>query len=143
MREHPDLIEADLSRYHHLDLRDLWRFEPVVIRTAGRGRRVWVRRLTLRMIYVRIRHGLPPESALAIHFNGGKWPWKLQDHLLADLWYLHRQELEGKKAKDHPGRPTAKRAKVESPERARKMRDARRRAAAEQARKNWRSSGGG
>lgn len=144
MREHPDLVEADLSRYHRLDLRDLARFEPVVVADAGgRLRRRWERRLTVRMIYVRIRHGLPPESALAIHFNGGKWPWKLGDHLLADLWFLHRQELEGKKAKDHPGRPKLKRVKTETPERARKMRDAQRRAAAEEARRNYRRTHGG
>ena len=79
------------------------------------------------MIYVRMKHGLPPESALAIHFNGGKWPWKLTDHLLADLYYLHRQELEGKKAKDHPGRPKPASRTTMSADRARKMRDARRR----------------
>ena len=107
------------------------------------GRRVITRRLTLRMIYVRIRHGLPPESALAIHFNGGRWPWRLEHHLLADLYYVHRQELEGKKAKDHPGRPKPGKSSQASPERARKMRDARRRAAAEEARRNYRRTHGG
>lgn len=133
-------MEADLSAYHHLDLRDRWRYEEVILAS---GRRVLLRKLTTRMIYVRIRHGLPPESALAIHFNGGKWPWKLGDHLLADLYFIHRQELEGKKAKDHPGRPRPDKTSTVSAARARKMRDARRRAAAEEARRNYRRLQGG
>lgn len=92
------------------------------------------------MIFVRLREGLPPESALAIHFNDGKWPWKLTDHLLADMWFLHRQELEGKKAKDHPGRPRPQSASAVSAQRARKLRDAKRRALAEEAKRNYRRS---
>lgn len=95
------------------------------------------------MIYVRVRHGLPPDSALAIHFNGGRWPWKLTDHLLADLWFLHRQELEGKAAKDHPSRPRPSLASAVSEDRGRKMRDAKRRARAEEAKRNYRRSQGG
>lgn len=126
-----------MSHYHHLDLRDRWRYEEVILAS---GRRVLLRKLTTRMIFVRMRHGLPPESALAIHFNGGKWPWKLSDHLLADLYYLKRQELEGKKAKDHPGRPKPSSRSQVSDARARKMRDAKRRAAAEEAQRNYRRS---
>ena len=54
LRDHGDAVEADLSRYHHIDYRDRGRFGPD-------GRRL----LTLRMILVRVRH-LPPESATAI-----------------------------------------------------------------------------
>ena len=133
-------MEADLSRFHHLDLRDRWRFEEVILAS---GRRVLLRKLTTRMIYVRIKDGLPPTSSLAIHFNGGRWPWTLTDHLLADLYYVERQAIEGKKAKDHPGRPKPTAASRTSPERDRKMRDARRRARAEEARRNRRRSESG
>jgi len=93
------------------------------------------------MIYVRIRH-LPPSSALAIDANGGRKPWTLEDHLLADIWYVARQSVAGKKAKDHPGRPKPRSTSTMTPERARKMRDARRRAAAEQAARNRRAARG-
>ena len=131
-------MEADLSAYHNLDLRDRWRYEEVLLAS---GRRVLLRKLTTRMIYVRLRQGLPPQSALAIDSNGGKWPWTLTDHLLADLYLSHRQEILGKKAKDHPNRPKASAASRISPERARKIRDAKRRAAAEEAKRNWRANG--
>lgn len=101
------------------DIRDLWRYDE-------HGRR----RLTLRMIYVRVLH-LPATSALAIDANGGKMPWSLTDHLLADLWYLDAKQLAGRKApKDHPGRPKAKRHVDNSPERQARLRAARRKRAA-------------
>lgn len=81
------------------------------------------------MIFVRIQHGLPAESALAIDENGGKWPWTLTEHLLADVWFEARIARLGKKAKDHPGRPKTKRQHTEmSPAKAAKLRSARRRA---------------
>ena len=52
-----------MSLYHHLDLGTagvLRRSSP------ASGRRVLLRKLTTRMIYVRMKHGLPPESA--------RWP---------------------------------------------------------------------
>ena len=54
-------MESDLSRFHHIDYRDRWRFDA-----DG------VRRLTLRMIVVRLRH-LPPESATALAEGGDGW----------------------------------------------------------------------
>lgn len=131
-------MEADLSEYHHLDLRDRWRFEEVLL---ADGRRVVCRKLTLRMIYVRLKE-LPRTSALALDANGGKWPWTLTDHLLADIWFVARQQVAGKKAKDHPGRPSRSSRSVESPQRRRKMRDAKRRAAAEEAARNRRAASG-
>lgn len=133
-------MEADLSAYHHLDYRDRWRYEEVL---RPDGSKAILRKLSTRMIYVRLRHGMPPESALGIHFNEGKWPWRLTDHLLADLWFLHRQELEGRKAKDHPSRPAPAVGSEVSAERARKMRDAKRRATAEEAKRNYQRSQGG
>lgn len=106
------------------------------------GRVVYLRKLTTRMIYARIRH-LPPTSALAIHYNGGRWPWSLTDHLLADLWHELEVGRLGKKAKDHPGRPKKSKASQASPERDRRMRDARRRAAQERAARNRRRAIGG
>jgi len=64
-------VESDLSRYHQIDYRDRWRFR--------KGRR----RLTLRMIAVRVKH-LPPESATARATGGDGW--RLEDHLLADIY---------------------------------------------------------
>jgi hypothetical protein len=93
------------------------------------------------MIYVRVRH-LPRTSALAIDANGGRYPWTLTDHLLADIWFVGRQQVAGKKARDHPGRPHAVSKSEVSPDRRRKLRDARRRAAAEQAARNRRAADG-
>ncbi|HEY9314639.1 hypothetical protein [Williamsia sp.] len=96
----------------------MWRFDE-----EGR------RKLTLRMIFVRIRH-LPHTSALAIDSNDGQYPWTLTDHLIADLWALKNRELRGKKGKDHPGRPKVAKSKQVSPERQRSLTAARRRLAA-------------
>jgi len=73
LRTKGDPIEADLRRFHRVDLRDLWR--------PGGGSS----QLTLRLLYVLIRY-LPADSALAIADSGGQQPWTLTDHLLADLW---------------------------------------------------------
>lgn len=73
LADKPDLIEADLSRFHHIDYRDRWRRD-----VDG------VRRLTLRMIYVRVIH-LPADSALSLHYSDGASAWDLHAHLLADL----------------------------------------------------------
>ncbi|QIN93604.1 tail assembly chaperone [Gordonia phage DumpsterDude] len=70
---HPDLIEADLSAFHTIDYRDRWRRHP-----DG------MRKLTLRMIYVRVRF-LPAKSALSLHFSDGRSKWDLHAHLLAEL----------------------------------------------------------
>ena len=66
-------MEVDLSRYHQIDYRDRWRFDE-------NGRR----KLTLRMIAVRVKH-LPADSATAIATGGTGWT--LTDHLLADVFH--------------------------------------------------------
>lgn len=109
LREHPDVVEADLSRYHHIDYRDRWRRDE-----AG------CRRLTFRMIAVRVRH-LPPDSATARALNGPGW--SLTDYLLGDVFHA----VAGKR---HPERPQPSRDEPVTPERARKLRSARARAAA-------------
>ncbi|WVX89088.1 tail assembly chaperone [Gordonia phage Hibiscus] len=130
LRHKSNLVEADLSRYHRLDLRDLWRRDE-------QGRR----KLTTRMIYARLSHGLPSSSALAIDENGGNWPWSLTDHLIADLYFETKIGRLGKKAKDHAGRPKTKKQHQEmTPERAAKARSARRRA--QQRRENRRRQQG-
>lgn len=109
LREHEGAVEADLSRYHGIDYRDRWRFD-----VEGR------RRLTLRMIRVRVTH-LPPDSA--VHKALGGPGWSVNDYLTADVFHANS-------GKPHPARPSGKSAVVESPERRRKVRDARRRARA-------------
>lgn len=92
-------MEADLSRFHRLDLRDLHRRDE-------QGRRA----LTLRMIWVRI-HYLPSDSALAIAENDGKRPWSATESLLADIWELkaneHRDPKKSPQPIRHPKRPAA------------------------------------
>ena len=66
-------MESDLSRYHHIDYRDRWRFDA-----DG------VRRLTLRMIAVRLRN-LPAESATAIAEGGDGWT--LDNYLSAHTFH--------------------------------------------------------
>lgn len=120
LRTKQDLVEADLDRYYRRDLRDLWRFDR-------HGRR----RLTLRMVYVRLRFGLPATSALAIDANGGRAAWGLTDHLLADLWTLQVRQGMGKKAPkdlDHPSRPKPQPRQMSS-ERAKRLQAAKRRRA--------------
>lgn len=75
-------MEADLSRYHHLDLRDLWRRGPD-------GRRL----LTLRQVAVRVRF-LPPESASMQALDG----LSVTDVLLMDIYQALTDQ-------EHPGRP--------------------------------------
>lgn len=80
-------MESDLSRFHHIDYRDRWRFDE-------NG----CRKLTIRMIGVRITK-LPADSALNTHFRDGATPWTLTDHLLADLV----ERLAGVKYTGRPG----------------------------------------
>ena len=93
LRTKGDLIEADLRRFHRIDLRDLWR--------PGGGSS----QLTLRLLYVLIRHGLPIDSALVLDDNNGRVPWTNGDHLLADLWEQKANVGRGRKPKiRHPRR---------------------------------------
>ena len=98
-------MESDLSRYHHLDYTDRWRFSPD-------GRRL----LTLRQIAVRVRH-LPPDSACVIAAGGSGWV--VGDFLTAHVF----QVLAGQ---PHPALP--KHSPVTDPAREKKFRDARARA---------------
>ncbi|OCH81004.1 hypothetical protein A9310_19785 [Gordonia sp. UCD-TK1] len=109
-------MEADMSRFHQLDLRDLWRRDE-----QGRPR------LTYRMVYVRVK-ALPATSALAINANGGKRPWTVSEYLLADLWELqaNRGIKRGARPKRHPARP-AQKAKARTPEQQRRHDQAMRR----------------
>lgn len=66
--EHGDEIEADLSRFHNLDLCDLYRGT-----------------LSLRRVGVLVHH-LPHNSALVIALNDGQPKWTNIEHLLADIW---------------------------------------------------------
>lgn len=67
------------------------------------------------MIWARIQF-LPPTSALAIDENDGKRPWTYLEYLLADLWEIqaNRGLKKGRKPRQHPMRPAAK--KYVSPE---------------------------
>lgn len=80
-------MESDLSRFHGIDYRDRWRFDE-------NG----CRKLTIRMIGVRIT-SLPADSALNTHFRGNETPWTLTDHLIADLV----ERLAGIKYVSRPG----------------------------------------
>ena len=87
-----------------MDLRDLWRVDE-----DGRPR------LTLRQVWVRVLH-LPRDSALAIDLNGGRMPWSMTDHLVADLWAQRANagKKQGAKLTDHPSRPKAIKAKPQA-----------------------------
>jgi len=94
-------VESDLSRYHNVDYRDRWRFDA-----DG------VRRLTLRMILVRLRH-LPPDSATALAEGGDGWT--LSDHLQAHTYGAtagepHPWLPEGAKGRTSPEELKARRA---------------------------------
>ena len=106
-------MEADLSRYHHIDYRDRWRFDD-------HGRK-----LTLRMIFVRLRH-LPPDAAVFRVMSDGRPVWDLQHILLADIWQAAAQSK-----KPHPlledERRDRKRNQALPAERRKKLVDARRR----------------
>ncbi|MFV8236326.1 hypothetical protein [Mycobacteroides chelonae] len=89
LRFHCDLVESDLSTFHHIDYRDRWRRD-----SEG------IRRLTLRMIHVRVTH-LPATSALSLHFSNGKSAWDLHAHLMADMvtaWTGHQYDRNGEQA---------------------------------------------
>lgn len=74
-------MEADLSRYHQIDLRDLWRG-----------------RLTLRQIAVRVRW-LPADSACALTLDGPGW--STTDYLMGDMLRVWTGEW-------HPSDPRGK-----------------------------------
>lgn len=95
------MVEADLHRWYHIDLVDLWRG-----------------RLSLRKVGVLVRH-LPSEAATIEKLTGNPG-WSLEAILLDDL----RMALTGSKerrAKPHPTRAriakTARRSSAQDPDR--------------------------
>jgi hypothetical protein len=99
-------VEADLARYYHLDLRDRWRLDD-----SG------CRRLTLRMIAVRVRH-LPLDAATAMVLGGDGFT--TTDYLLMDLFH-------GWTGKPHPMREAKQQETPLDPARVRKINAARKR----------------
>ena len=99
LREHAGAVESDLSRYHQIDYRDRWRFDA-----DGH------RKLTLRMIAVRLAH-LPFDSATKLALDGTGWG--LGDYLTAHLYAATVGE-------PHPWLPEE--AKAEDPQRAKAIR---------------------
>jgi hypothetical protein len=120
LREHGDVIEADLQRTYGVDLVDLWRGT-----------------LTLRRVRV-LLEGLPPDSstayAVAEADNGPLAGWRLTDVLLGRLtdelalyrWQWETAHLDPKKSKPrkqpgsvlpelHPGHPDPESIPVVSP----------------------------
>lgn len=77
-------MEADLSHFHRIDYRDRWRFD-------SNGHR----KLTLRMIAVRVKH-LPADSATSLALGGSGW--SIEHYLLAHLFQVTAGE-------PHPGLP--------------------------------------
>lgn len=72
-----------------MDYRDRWRRD-----SDG------IRRLTLRMIHVRVRY-LPATSALSLHFSNGQSAWDLHAHLMADMvtaWTGRQYDRNGQQA---------------------------------------------
>lgn len=96
LREHGDVVEADLQRTYGVDLVDLWRGE-----------------LTLRRVRVLLEN-LPPDSttayALAGAESGGLEGWRLTDVLLgrlADELALYRWQWESYHLNPKKQRPRA------------------------------------
>jgi len=92
LRDNPDAVEHDLSRFHHLDLRDLWRTP---------------RRLTLRQVAVRLRY-LPESAATRVVQRGTDWT---REHQLLDQIRMQTAASGGTPVKDikaHPASPLAK-----------------------------------
>lgn len=104
-------MEADLSRHYGLDLRDLYR------RDADGHRR-----LTLRMVHVRVEMLLKYEPASFTARELGGAGWQVGDYLAADLWSVQV-------GKPHPAYPKSQ----PSPQAEAKLRAARKRAADRQA----------
>ena len=103
-------MEADLQRWYTVDYRDRWRGD-----------------LTLRRLHNLIRH-LPPESAVAALLRGGRMHWSLEAQLLDDVRMAANPGTKERPAQPHPSRPRPTPQVTLTPERRRKMADARRRA---------------
>ena len=91
LRDHPDAVEHDLSRFHQVDLRGLW---------------ATPRRLTLRQVAVRLRY-LPETAATRIVQRGSDWT---REHQLLDQIRMQTAASGGTPVKDlkpHPASPWA------------------------------------
>jgi hypothetical protein len=118
LRQHAGAVEADLQRFYGIDYRDRWRRD-------GDGRR----RLTLRRLFVLVRHLPESDSAVAAELRKHRPYWSLEAHLLDNV----RMSLTGsdkKPAKPWPGRFDTGRPRSGwgDPKRVKKLTDARRRA---------------
>jgi len=121
-------VEADLQRFYGIDYRDRWHPD----------RR---RRLTLRRIAVLILRHPPVDGNVARALNGGRSVWRLEHHQLDDLRMVIEAVMTDRKKhkpRPNPDRPDGKaaaRRKRDTPQRRRKLADARRRARERRARK--------
>lgn len=91
LRDHPGAVEHDLSRYHQVDLRDLWA-SP--------------RRLTFRQVIVRLRF-LPETAATQVVQRGTDWT---REHQLLDQIRMQTAASGGTpvdKLQPHPASPLA------------------------------------
>ncbi len=120
-------MEADLQRFYGIDYRDRWHADPR-------------QRLTLRRLCVLILRNPPPEGWVARRLLGGS-VWTLTNHQLDDLRLTLEALLTDSKKhkpKPDPNRPTGaseRRLKRNTPERQRKLADARARSRARRAEK--------
>lgn len=60
-------------------------------------------KLSARLLGVYVRQ-LSAKSGLVRALNGGRPPWSVTDHLIADLWALEAKAHFGDKVGDHPMR---------------------------------------
>lgn len=111
-------MEADLQQYHGLDYRDRW--------NPDRSKR-----LTLRRLVVLIWRN-PPIDGAVLRATTGRMQWSLSDHLLDDLRRTLEMVNGAKNPKPHPLRDTST-AKRMTPERAKRLATAKRRARARRA----------
>jgi hypothetical protein len=93
LRDHPDAVEHDLSRFHQTDLRGLWTTPRV---------------LTVRRVAVMLRY-LPETSAVRIVQRGSDWT--RQDGLLdaIGMQIAASRGVPVKDIKPHPASPLAAR----------------------------------
>lgn len=119
LREHADVVEADLQRFYQVDYRDRWRKDE-------HGRPL----LTVRRLYVLLLH-LPSTSALADLQRNGKPDWSLEAHLLDDIRMTLQHTDKKRPPQPHPARPRGRATpRKDTPQRRAKIADARRRAQA-------------
>lgn len=77
LRDHPRAVEAHLSRYHHIDIRD-----RDIRDEHGR------RKLTLAMIAARVLDDRPEGNPIDTALNGGIRPPTRLELMLSDLFHI-------------------------------------------------------